>query len=116
MNDLDGNIRHFEYDGINNLIRYHDDEKEVDYTYKGLWKLTSRTEAGSTIYWDYDTEERLRKIVNEFGQAYTLDRDPAGNITRDTSFDGISYRYERNSTGRVIRLHTPGGKDHQLPA
>jgi len=110
MNDLDGKIRHFEYDGINNLIRYHDDEKAVEYTYRGLWKLTSRTEAGSTIYWDYDTEERLRKIVNEFGQAYTLDRDPAGNITRDTSFDGISYRYERNSAGRVVRLHKPGGK------
>ena len=113
MNELDGNIRWFEYDGIDNLVHYRDDEKDVHYTYKGLWKLTSRTEAGSTIYWNYDTEQRLRKIVNEVGQAHTLDRDPAGNIVRDMSFDGVTYRYERNSAGWVTRLHRPGGKTTQ---
>ena len=50
-----------EYDGINNITIIPDKQKEVKYTYRGLWKFTSRTEAGATIVFRYDTEEQLRK-------------------------------------------------------
>src|SRR5206468_3331971 len=110
VNDFDGNTIDLEYDGIDNLIRYRDKQKEVEYTYNGLWKLTSRTEAGTTIVFKYDTEEQLRKIINEQNLAYRFEIDPAGNVTAEIGFDDITRRYERNEAGWITQVLRPAGK------
>jgi RHS repeat-associated protein len=110
VNDFDGNVIYLDYDGINNVIRYLDNQKEVEYTYRGLWKLTSRTEAGATIIFKYDTEEQLVKIINEHGLPYRFELDPAGNVTEEIGFDDMTRRYERNPAGWVAKVNRPGGK------
>jgi RHS repeat-associated protein len=107
--DFDGNIINLEYDGIDNVICYTDKQKQVEYTYHGLWKLTSRTEAGATINFQYDTEEQLVKIVNEHKLFYRFHLDPAGNVIEEVDFDSIARRYERNQAGWVTKILRPGG-------
>jgi len=108
--DFDGNEIHLDYDGLDNIIRYRDKQKDVSYTYRGLYKLTSRTEADTTIYFNYDTEEQLRKIVNEQALPYNFERDPAGNVVRETGFDGITRDYRRNAAGWITEVDRPAGK------
>ncbi|MEO5684602.1 MAG: DUF6531 domain-containing protein [Chitinophagaceae bacterium] len=108
--DFDSNNIVLEYDGIDNVIRYRDNQKNVQYTYHGLWKLTSRTEANATIYFNYDTEEQLRKIINEHGLPYRFELDPVGNVTEEIGFDAIARQYERNEAGWVTQLLQPSGK------
>jgi len=110
LQDFDGNTIDIEYDGLDNVIHYQDKYKDIRYTYRGLWKLTSSTEAGATIYFNYDTEEQLRKVVNQQGQAYTFLLDPVGKVTVETGFDGITRGYERNEAGWVTRVNRPGGR------
>ncbi|HRI19383.1 MAG TPA: DUF6531 domain-containing protein [Panacibacter sp.] len=110
VNDFDGNIINLEYDGIDNVIRYRDKQKEVTYTYRGLWKLTSRTEAGATIVFKYDTEEQLVKIINEHNLPYRFQLDPAGNVIEEIGFDDITRQYERNPAGWVTKVNRPAGK------
>jgi RHS repeat-associated protein len=110
VNDFDGNTIDLEYDGIDNVIRYRDRQKEVEYTYRGLWKLTSRTEAGATIVFRYDTEEQLRKIINEHGLPYRFELDAAGNVTEEIGFDNITRNYERNAAGWVTKVKRPAEK------
>ncbi|NTS43889.1 RHS domain-containing protein [Flavisolibacter sp. BT320] len=108
--DFDGNDILLDYDGLDNVVRYRDKQKDVRYTYKGLWKLTSRTEAGATIGFLYDTEEQLRKVVNEHGLAYHFQLDPAGNVSEEIGFDNIARIYERNAASWVTKVNRPGGR------
>lgn len=110
VHDFDGNIIYLEYDGIDNVVHYTDKQKDVAYTYRGLWKLTSRTEAGATVVFKYDTEEQLRKIINEHNLPYRFELDAAGNVTEEIGFDGITRRYERNKAGWVTQVLRPAGK------
>ncbi|MCH6234195.1 DUF6531 domain-containing protein [Cognataquiflexum rubidum] len=110
IHDYDGNVIHLEYDGLDNVIRYKDKQKEVNYTYKGLWNLTSRTESGATFFFNYDTEERLQKLVNEHGHPYRFTLDPVGNVLEEVGFDGITRNFERNASGWVTRIKRPNNK------
>ncbi len=110
VQDFDGNAIELKYDGIDNVVRYTDKQKEVAYTYRGLWKLTSRTEAGATIGFVYDTEEQLRKVVNEHGLPYRFVLDAAGNVVEEIGFDDITRHYERNAAGWVTQVQRPAGK------
>ncbi len=110
IKDFDGNTVCFEYDAIDNIIHYRDDQKNIKYTYKGLWNLTSRTEAGATVVLKYDTEERLRKIINQHSEQYSFEMDAAGNVTEESGFDNITRRYERNAAGWITKVNRPGKK------
>lgn len=110
IDDFDGNVIHLEYDGLDNVVRYKNKQKEVQYSYRGLWKLTSRTEAGATVYFNYDTEEQLRKVVNEHGLPYRFELDAVGKVTEEIGFDHITRRYERNPAGWVTQVHRPAEK------
>ncbi|MEO8961913.1 MAG: DUF6531 domain-containing protein [Ginsengibacter sp.] len=110
VHDFDGNIISLEYDGIDNVIRYRDKQKEVEYSYRGLWQLTSRAESGARIIFKYDTEEQLIKIINEHGLPYRFQLDPEGNVVEEIGFDDITREYERNPAGWVTIVNRPAGK------
>jgi RHS repeat-associated protein len=110
VNDFDGNLINLEYDGIDNLTRYKDNQREVVLSYRGLWKLTRRTEAGSSIIYKYNTEEQLVKVINEHNVPYTFELDSVGNIVREFGFDGRVTSYNLNAAGQVVQINRPGGK------
>ena len=73
-------------------------------------RTTSRTQAGATIHFNYDTEEQLRNIINEHGLPYRFELDPAGNVVKETAFDGIVRQYQRNQAGWVTKVNRPGNR------
>ncbi|MCG8701180.1 MAG: DUF6531 domain-containing protein, partial [Bacteroidales bacterium] len=113
VHDFDGNQIELTYDGIDNLLHYKDSQQEVRYKYRGMWKLTSRTDKRGTTRYLYNTEEQLTQIVNEKNLPYKFDLDEVGNVVKETSFDQESKFYKRDLAGRVTQLTRASGKTTQ---
>ena len=113
VTDFDGNEIALTYDGIDNLIHYKDNQQEVRYSYKGMWKLTKRTDKRGTTFYQYNTEEQLTQITNEKMLPYRFLLDTVGNVIKETSFDQETKHYQRDLAGRVTELTKPSGKTTQ---
>ncbi|WLQ16197.1 DUF6531 domain-containing protein [Hahella aquimaris] len=110
VNEPDGNLRTFSYDPEGNLVRATDAQFDVHFTYQGMGRIASRTQAGTTIQFEYDTEEQLTAITNEHGDVYRFELGPTGETLSESGFDGLLRRYERNAAGQVRRILKPGGR------
>ena len=111
--DFDGNKIALTYDGIDNLINYKDSQQEVRYSYKGMWKLTKRTDKRGTTLYHYNTEEQLTQITNEKMLPYRFSLDNVGNVIEETGFDQETKYYQRDLAGRVTELTKPSGNTTQ---
>jgi RHS repeat-associated protein len=107
VGEPDGNVRRFSYDGESNVVHAHDRQHDVHFTYKGRDRLVSRSESGTTVRFEYDTEEQLIAIVNEQGRVYGFRVGPTGEIEEETSFDSLLRKYTRDRAGRILRVDRP---------
>ena len=110
VTEPDGNIRQMTYDGEENPIRIKDKLRTVELAYKGMNRLGARTENGTRVEFKYDTEENLVGIINEHGYAYRFGHDPLGRVIRESSFDDLTRRYERDAAGRIVGIRRPGDR------
>jgi len=110
VHEPDGNVRHFTYDGLDNMVRAQDRHHDVQYAYRGMGRLIRRVEAGTAVEFLHDTEEQLRAIVNEHGLTYRFELDGVGDIITEVGFDGLTRRYGRDIGGRVQELTLPTGQ------
>ncbi|MEM7158302.1 MAG: DUF6531 domain-containing protein [Myxococcota bacterium] len=108
IDEADGNTRQLAYDGEGNVVRARDRLRDVAFTYQGLGVPTSRTIGGTTVRFEYDTEERLTAFINEKGHAYRFERDPAGDLLAELCFDETKRVYKRDAAGRITKLLRPG--------
>ncbi|MEX1366579.1 MAG: DUF6531 domain-containing protein [Nannocystaceae bacterium] len=108
VQEPDGNVRQLEYDGEGNVVRARDRLRSIELTYQGLGKPTSRTIAGITTRYEYDTEERLVALVDGKGQAYRFELDPTGQVLAELCFDDARRLYQRDLAGRVTKVLRPG--------
>ena len=106
----DGNVRTLSYDAEENVLHARDKQHDVRFEYVGMSRLAARIEAGVRVEFDYDTEEDLVGIRNEHGHAYRFGLDACGRVVRETSFDGITKRYERDAAGQVSAIVRPGDR------
>ncbi|MBN2530798.1 MAG: hypothetical protein JXR76_30705 [Deltaproteobacteria bacterium] len=72
VHEPDGNIRRLAYDAEGNVVAARDQHHDVRFGYQGMGKMAYRQEAGTTVQFAYDTEERLLGIKNEHGSVYLL--------------------------------------------
>ncbi|HLP43378.1 MAG TPA: RHS repeat-associated core domain-containing protein, partial [Fibrobacteria bacterium] len=105
----DGNVRELAYDGEGNVVRAKDRDYDVKFEYQGMSRLKARHQAGTTVRFRYDTEERLIGIVNEHGLAYGFELDANGEAVSESGFDGLRRSYRRDAKGRVIQMVRPSG-------
>jgi RHS repeat-associated protein len=110
VREADSNVRELEYDAEDNVVRARDQQHDVRFEYQGMGRLRARTEAGTTVCFDYDKEERLVAITNEHGHVYQFELGPTGLVRVESGFDGVRRKYERDLAGRVTKLMRPGGK------
>jgi RHS repeat-associated protein len=110
LTEPDGNQHHFAYDAAGNVTSAQDNNRKIEFEYWGLGQLKSRTENGKKIVFDYDTEEQLKGIKNEAGEAYRFTRDPLGNIIGEWGFDGLQRQYVRDAAGRVTLVKRPDSR------
>jgi YD repeat-containing protein len=104
----DGNTCELSYDAEGRLVRWKDRFREMKFTYQGTGQLSSRTDAGATMCFEYDAEEQLVGIVNEHGKELRISRDETGAIIETTGFDGCKRGYVRDALGRVARVERAG--------
>jgi RHS repeat-associated protein len=100
----DGNIRYLDYDAMGNLTRARDKQQDIQFSYSGMNKLASRTQAGTRIEFHYDTEEQLTGIKNEHGFAYRFELDNRGNVVTEMGFDDVTRHYKRDVAGQIIEI------------
>ncbi|MFY1831921.1 DUF6531 domain-containing protein [Myxococcus fulvus] len=110
LREANGNIIEFSYDAEGNVIRYWDSLQDVRQTFQGLGSLASRTEAGTTVTFHYDTEERLTSVRNEHGDAYTFELGASGEVKVEHGFDGLRRQYTHDKAGRVVKVSRPGDR------
>jgi RHS repeat-associated protein len=110
VEDPDGNVRSLAYDGESNVVHAKDVHHDVHFTYAGMGRLASRTEAGTTVRFEYDTEEQLTAVTNEHGRVYRFLRGPTGEVDEESGFDGSLRKYTRNAAALVVRIDRPGGR------
>jgi RHS repeat-associated protein len=109
VREADGNDRELEYDAEGNIVHARDKQHDVRFGYRGMGRLISRTEAGTTVAFEYDTEEQLVAIRNQQGHVHKFQLGPTGLVNVEHGFDGIRRQYLRDPAGRVTKVLRPAG-------
>jgi RHS repeat-associated protein len=110
VTEPDGNQRELQYDAEGNVTRAVDAQRNVDFTYRGMGRLSSRREAGTTVTFEYDTEEQLTAITNEHGHVYGFELGATGELLVERGWDGIRRSYLHDLAGRVTQVTRPSGR------
>lgn len=103
----DGNVRHLGYDKDGNVLAAKDQHYDVTFTYRGMSRLATRTQDGTTVRFEYDSEDALVAIANEAGAVYRFTLDKVGNVRSEAGFDGILRTFTRDKSGRVLEIERP---------
>lgn len=106
----DGNKVQFRYNAYEEVVYAEDAHHKVHFEYTPLGTLTARKENGTTVRYNYDTEERLVSLINERHEVFRFKHDARGKVARVTAFDGTTREYTRDGAGKVIRIDKPGHK------
>lgn len=109
VEEADGNVRELAYDPEGNVVHAKDRQHDVRFAYQGMGRMASRSEAGTTVRFEYDTEEQLVGILNEHGHAYRFQLSPTGQVLVEVGFDGVRRRYVRDRAGQVSEVHRASG-------
>jgi len=91
----DGNVRRLDYDPDGNVLSGRDQHYDVQFTYRGMGRLASRTQEGTTVKFEYDKEDALVAIHNEAGAMYRFTLDKVGNVKEESGFDGVLRKFGR---------------------
>jgi RHS repeat-associated protein len=110
VESVDGNITELDYDAEGRPVRVADRVGEVHLAYSGTGRIAAKSEAGTTLQFSYDTEERLLAIANEHAAIYSFERDAGGAVTRERGFDGATKTYHRDLSGRMVRVEQSSGR------
>ncbi|HTF95531.1 MAG TPA: RHS repeat-associated core domain-containing protein [Cellvibrio sp.] len=105
IEEPDGNQRIFFYDGAGNIVRAKDEHQDIFLEYSGMGRLVARTQAGTTVKFEYDREEQLTAIINEHNRIYQFELNPRGEIIRESGFDKIIREFIKDAAGRTIRVN-----------
>jgi RHS repeat-associated protein len=124
-----GLTRYFEYDALNRVRKIHlpdgncvvlnynayfevteaaDKFNQVHFEYTPFGDLKKRRQGDEEMRFLYDTEGRLSTIIDEADRRYNFDYNHRGEIIHETGFEGLQRHYERDASGRMIKVKRPG--------
>ena len=100
------------YDRELNLTEYRDAlGRATRFTYTGINEIAAKhLPDGSTVHYEYDTEERLVAVINGRGERYCFERDPRGRVIRRVDYWGGTTELSRNAAGEVVERVDPLGR------
>ncbi|XYH97339.1 DUF6531 domain-containing protein [Sorangium sp. So ce1128] len=76
--------------------------------YSGMGVLAWLKDAEAREWrFEYTSKERLRAIKNPRGEVYSFERDAAGRVRREKTFDGRELWYYWTGAGKVREIHYP---------
>lgn len=106
----DGNTIRLDYNAYEEVVHIADKHSDVQFEYTPLGSVRKRRQNKTELNFLYDTEERLRSVVNEAGKYYRFGYNKRGEVIRETGFDGIERKFERDIAGKIIKTERPGDK------
>jgi len=109
-----GLLRTMAYDAEGNVVRVEDATRSIRFAYGHYHRCVLREEAGATLRFGYDTEDRLLRVENEAGEAYVFELDAAGRVRAETTFDGGRTVYLRDLAGRATQRIAPSARTTKL--
>lgn len=104
------NVIRLQYNAYKNIIAAEDKQHQVRYTYTPIGNIRMREEQGSKVHFLYNNDQELTGVVNGNGDTLRIRRNPNGDVISETGFDGITRHYERDSAGKLLKVHRPGNK------
>lgn len=110
IKESDGNNIRLQYDAYGEVLLAKDNKREVEFSYNALGSMLTRREAGVSIKFHYDSQNRLTSLSNELNEIYRFGLDENGRVIKETGFDGLTRLYERDRAGKVMRTQRPGGR------
>ncbi|THU38462.1 type IV secretion protein Rhs [Niastella caeni] len=110
----DGNKINLSYNAYEEVTHAADKHHNVQFEYTPLGNVKIRRQHNTELRFIYDTEERLRAIVNEAGRHYSFGYNKRGEIISETRFDGLQRQYERDAAGKVIKTLGSDGSYKQF--
>ncbi|WAL67781.1 DUF6531 domain-containing protein [Amycolatopsis cynarae] len=108
----DGSVEKWVYDGEGNSRVYTDPmgrPTHTEYTHFDLPSVERRPD-GTTLEFTYDTELRLIGVTNELGLQWRREYDPAGNLVRETDFNGRTIAYRYDAAGQLVERVNGAGE------
>jgi len=109
VQEPDGNLRRLQYDPEGNVVHAKDNQYDVKFAYSGMGRIRSRSEAGTTVQFAYDSEEKLIGIKNEHDYVYRFELDENGEVAVESGFDDVRRVYTRDVAGRVSSVQRASG-------
>ncbi|OQP45127.1 hypothetical protein A4H97_32835 [Niastella yeongjuensis] len=106
----DGNTVKLAYNAYEEVVQAADKHYTVQYEYTPLGKLAKQKQQQTELRFLYDTEQRLNAVVNEAGRHFIFRYNKRGEIVNETGFGGLQRTYERDATGRIVRIVRPDGR------
>ena len=107
------------FDAEGNLLDYVDANRHVRFEYGHFHRVTAREEragfpigAGqqrARVVYEYDTEDRLKAVINEAGERYEYALDLLGRATAEVGFDGRIRATQRDAKGVIRKTRSPNG-------
>ncbi|MFW0739798.1 DUF6531 domain-containing protein [Flavobacterium sp. T12S277] len=108
--EKDSNVIQFTYNNYDEVIALKDNKNNIKFSYTPMGNLATREQNGVKVRFDYDKMEQLLGIRNEDNEVYYFARNKAGQIIKETAFDGMVKKYQRNLVGEVTRIDHGNGK------
>jgi RHS repeat-associated protein len=106
----DGNKVKLTYNAYGEVIYAKDAQQRLKFEYTPLGNLLSREANGSRVTFNYDTEERLTSVSNEYHEMYWFAYDKKGRLIKEVGFDGLVRYYTRDRSGKIIKVIRPGSR------
>lgn len=110
IREPDDSERTLTHDAMGNLVRTADQQLVVEFQYAGMNRLIAQSQGGTSVHFDYDTEENLTGIRNEAGRQYQFKYNAMDELVVESGFDDLIREYYRDPLGRVSRIQRPGGR------
>lgn len=106
----DGNYLSYGYDAVGRNTRVTQAKREILLGYTGTGRLAWRREQDAALRFEYDTEDQLTAVINQAGEAWRFERDPAGHVVAEQAFDGVRRSYGLDAGGRMVELRRASGQ------
>jgi RHS repeat-associated protein len=107
LQEPDGKLHDYGYDPEGNLLFESSVGHQVTYTYAGQRALASRTEDGTTVRFEYDTEMQLIAVFNEHGAVYRYVHGATGEVVQEIGYDGLMRAFKHDALNRIVEIQVP---------
>ncbi|MFI0450852.1 RHS repeat-associated core domain-containing protein [Actinomadura sp. 6N118] len=108
----DGSTEHWSHDPEGNLTSYTDAAGQVTRTEVGAFDVPTAQVGpdGDRLEFAHDAELRLTSVTNELGLSWRYEYDAAGNLVKETDFNGRLVEYAYDVAGRLTERTNGAGQ------